>query len=116
MSFQVKFTLDGVPPSWNRLLHLHWSRYHEIKDEWHLKTIVANIRRVQLLDKVKISVVCYCKNYKVRDCDNVFIKPILDALVGRVIIADTSLVVQEIKIQIRPAKGAERTVVTLFAS
>ena len=101
---KLKFELPGVPPSWNKLIHLHWSKYQAIKQEW------------EWLGTASISVTCYVSHPARRDSDNIFIKPILDQLVKlNLIRADDASVVESVKIRVRPAGGsAERTLVELL--
>ena len=115
---KLKFELPGVPPSWNKLIHLHWSKYQAIKQEWEWLVKIAAPRGMirQPLGTASISVTCYVSHPARRDSDNIFIKPILDQLVKlNLIRADDASVVESVKIRVRPAGGsAERTLVELL--
>jgi hypothetical protein len=113
----VCFEIPGRPLSWNQIYASpHWSKRKALSDEWKWRVKAALLKfrvpRVPRPGPVRISVCCYVN--KPIDCDNIFIKPILDGLRDwQLLFDDMPEYVRKVSIEVIPKSIPERIVVSV---
>lgn len=75
--------IEGAPVSWNQVLRKHWRVYKGIKDDLASRTLSAiNKMPIEPISTpVTIEVMAHWKTRRLRDIDNICLKPIIDELV-----------------------------------
>lgn len=114
----MMFTIPVVLPTGQQMYKAHWRKYNTVMNE--LKEIVAasllGLPRDIFADEVEVDIIVYQQKRMRRDCDNVFVKPVLDCVVDHGIIADDNwTIVKKLSIVIDYDKENPRTEVIIRA-
>lgn len=91
--------IEGPPVSWNQVLRKHWRVYKGIKDDLASRTLsaIAKGQIKPLRGPVEIEVMAHWKTKRLRDIDNICLKPIIDELVREGILeGDTCNIVRRV--------------------
>lgn len=115
----IEITIDKLNcPSWNDMQTSHWSarRRHMLM----VKQLTIAAIRKQHKKKVKlpvpcpVSVVAYFKGSNRRDCDNLYVKPIMDAFVFCGVVKDDNCaVLRPLTLDAFTHQEADKIVITL---
>jgi len=99
----IFLTVNSIPPSWNKIMRMHWAERSEIQENWDMAVMISKREAVQQelkrlpYRKCEIEICYHFKNKRSRDYDNYSGKFILDALKhNQVIVDDNSKVVTKL--------------------
>ena len=120
----IQFTIDKLNcPSWNDMQTMHWSQRRKYMIMVKALTIAAIRKEVkgaklriaeQLPKPCPVSVIAYFKGSNRRDCDNLYVKPIMDGIVFAKLLKDDNCeIVRPLTIDAFTHQPEDKIVITL---
>lgn len=94
--------INGVPPSLNKILNMHWAKRKEEKKDWYNKILfeINHLKLKKILKKdIIITLTYYFKTKAGHDFDNYSGKWIMDSLKNNLIIDDSQYYIKELRIR-----------------
>ena len=114
----MKIVIDKPLPTANKVYTAHWRVYQRIVNEFTDLTLLSlrGLPHDKFADKVEIEIIVYQEEKRRRDCDNIFVKPVIDTIVKWGIIEDDNwTVIEGVTLRIKYDKLSPRTEVRITA-
>ena len=98
----ILLKVNGVPPSLNEVLNMHWAQRNKEKKDWYNKILfeINHLKLKKILKKdIVITLTYYFKTKAFHDYDNYSGKFVCDSLKGNLIIDDSQKYIKELRIR-----------------